>query len=74
MIIRLEHMRQMPLAQGRTGYCSKGARLFAERNGLDWESFCRDGIDEAVLLATGDYQAQQVVEFAHQLEGVDCEG
>lgn len=71
MLITLNHMRQMPLAENRTGYCSKGARLFADRHGLDWEAFCHDGIDESVLLATGDYQAEQVVIFARHLEGAN---
>lgn len=68
MRIYLHHMRQMPLG-GRTGYCARGARAFAEHYGLDWDDFCQHGIEAEVLLATGDYQAEQVVEFARQQEG-----
>jgi len=44
--------------------CSSGARLFWERNGLDWTHFLDHGIPASTLLATGDENAAIVVEVA----------
>ncbi|EDQ2494095.1 YhfG family protein [Salmonella enterica subsp. enterica] len=58
--VTLVHVRQ-------AGYCPQGARLFAQRYGLDFRQFIRDGgIDAAVLLATGDAMAVRLVELARQ--------
>lgn len=68
MKITLQHLRSLPVDSKRSGYCSKGTRLFFQRHELDWDTAKTDGIDEEQLLATGDAQAKAVVEWAHQLE------
>ncbi|EJF5828996.1 hypothetical protein M8W91_002818 [Salmonella enterica] len=60
--VTLVHIRQ-------AGYCPQGARQFAQRYGLDFRQFIRDGfIDAEILLATGDELARRLVEFARQEE------
>lgn len=44
--------------------CSRGARKFFERHGLDWGAFVKSGISAEKLEATGDAMAIQVVEVA----------
>lgn len=44
--------------------CSKGARVFFMRHGLDWQTFLREGLPATVIAATGDAMALQVVEVA----------
>lgn len=69
MKITLQHLRTIPVEGKKAGYCSKGARLFFERHGLDWEKTKREGIDEEILLKTDDAQAIAIVAWAHQMEG-----
>lgn len=45
-------------------FCSKGIRLFFKKYGLDYQEFCRSGINAEVLIATGDSMALQAVEVA----------
>lgn len=65
MIITTKHARSV-MGPSQTGYCAKGMRLFAERHGLDFALFCKHGVDESVLLETGDAMALLVVEEAHR--------
>lgn len=62
MIVTHKHMRCMK-------FCNQGARPFFERHGLDWYDFVQNGIDESILIATGDAMALQVVEYARSVEG-----
>ncbi|MBB5985943.1 hypothetical protein [Sphingobium lignivorans] len=55
MIIRIEDVR-------RTGFCVRGARDWANQNGIDFNRFLRDGIDAAELEATGDAMASRVIQ------------
>lgn len=64
MIITLTHLKSVPIANGRNGYCNKGARPFFERHGLDWNEFRKNGLDEQVFLDTGDAMALRLVEHA----------
>ena len=57
-VIRMEHIR-------KTKMCSEGARRWFKRNNLDWNSFLAEGIEEELLLATGDALAAEVVTVAH---------
>ncbi|USL90025.1 hypothetical protein [Vibrio phage vB_VpaS_CHI] len=57
MVITIEHIRNVH-------FCSKGARYFCERHGLDWNEFIKNGLPEEVVLATGDHMAIEVVEAA----------
>jgi hypothetical protein len=45
--------------------CSQGARSFFNRHNIDWHSFLKNGVDESILLNTGDAMAKQVVEVAN---------
>lgn len=44
--------------------CSRGARAFFERHGLDWQRFLREGVSASELEATGDALAHRVAEVA----------
>lgn len=57
VMVRMEHVRAAKM-------CSRGARAFFVRHGLDWETFIRDGLPADKILATGDAMALQVVEVA----------
>lgn len=52
----------------RARMCSRGARDFFVRHGLDWSAFLREGIDEELLLNTGDPMARAVVQVARERE------
>lgn len=56
-MVTMGHIRQAKM-------CSRGARAFFERHGLDWQAFLREGIDAEKLKATGDFMALQVVKVA----------
>ena len=49
--------------------CSGGARTFFKDNGLDFSDFLKNGIDEEVLLETGDLQAKKVVDYVRKANG-----
>lgn len=49
--------------------CSRGARDFLSRHGIDWSEFIKRGIDAAVIEATGDAMAKKVVEVARERRG-----
>ncbi len=57
----------MPMPGRKNGYCVSGCRLFAEKHSLNWRAFCHEGIDDEVLLATGDAMALKIVEYAREL-------
>ena len=50
------------------GFCVAGTRTFLERNGLDFKSFLKGGLDASELLATGDAMATRVVAHASSKE------
>jgi hypothetical protein len=56
-LITMRHVRQ-------AGMCSKGARMFFRRHGLDWATFVRQGLPAEKIAATGDAMALKVVEVA----------
>lgn len=55
--VRMTHVRQAKM-------CSRGARDFFKRHGLDWNEFLSEGIDAAKLEATGDAMAIEVAKVA----------
>lgn len=55
-------MRHVRAAQ----QCSRGARAFFERHGLDWSAFIAQGIPADTLRATGDAMAIRVAEAAER--------
>lgn len=65
MKITMQHMRQVKGFTAKGGFCARGIRQwFLDRN-LDYFDFLRNGIDEEVLLNSGDPMAIAVVEQAH---------
>lgn len=68
MIVRLEHLALVRGFSTRPGFCRKGARAWFKRYGMDWDGFRHDGIDSAVLTATGDAFALALVAAAEQAE------
>lgn len=55
--ITMEHVRAARM-------CSRGARAFFERHGLDWQRFLAEGLPAEQIEATGDAMALKVVEVA----------
>lgn len=48
--------------------CSKGARDFCQRHGIDWQGFLDNGIPAERLEETGDAMALQLVAYARARE------
>ena len=44
--------------------CSRGARLFLQRHGIEWTTFLNQGVTPEMLEATGDAMAIKVAEVA----------
>ena len=57
VFVRMEHVRTARM-------CSRGARAFFARHGLDWQKFLREGLPAREIAATGDAMALRVVEVA----------
>ena len=55
--VTMRHIRQCKM-------CSRGARSFFERHGLDWSEFLRAGVPAGALEQTGDAMAIQVAAAA----------
>lgn len=53
-------MKDVRAAKG----CSRGARMFCQTHGIDWNSFLKEGIPASVLTATGDAMALNLVKVA----------
>lgn len=61
MIVRLEDMHAVD-------FCNRGAREWFSCHSLSWADFVSHGIEESVLLATGDAMAADVVAAARRRE------
>lgn len=59
LIITIKHARM-------AGYCSQGMRIFAKRHNCSWAKFLKNGVDEKILLSTGDEMAIQIVKKAKE--------
>jgi hypothetical protein len=46
--------------------CSRGARAFCVRHGLDWSELIKNGLDDKLIEATGDAMAIRLVEVARE--------
>lgn len=55
--VKMVHVRQAKM-------CSRGARAFFERHGLDWGTFLEEGLDSDIIEQTGDAMALAVVKVA----------
>ena len=64
LIITLEDMAQVRGFNVRPGLCRSGARAWAARHGLDWDTFRKRGLPASQLLAVGDAFAVATVEQA----------
>lgn len=48
----------------KANMCSRGTRAFFLARGWDFQDFLKNGLDEEILIQTGDAMALQVVEVA----------
>lgn len=64
MKITLADARSFPCST-KYGLCSKGLRSFGDKYNLDWKEFISVGLDDSVLLETGDAMAKKLVEWVH---------
>ena len=55
--VTMRHVRQCKM-------CSRGARAFFDRYGMDWSEFLRAGVPVEALEQTGDAMALQAVAVA----------
>jgi len=46
------------------GYCNRGLREWCAREGLDWPSFVKHGLDAEVLRATNNAMAARAIAHA----------
>ena len=61
VIVRMEHLRLANL-------CSRGARMWFARMGLDYVLFLKEGYPASTLEATGDALALRVCRVAREEE------
>lgn len=57
MIITLADVRTY-----QSRYCSTGIEAFCKKYDIDFNKFLTEGVEEEVLLATGDSMARKIVE------------
>lgn len=68
VIVTVTHLHTVEGWSDRRGFCSRMAREFARRNGLDWAAFVRDGIPASTLEQTGDAMAIHLAAWARRQE------
>lgn len=49
-------------------YCNRGAREFADRHGINWQSFLQQGVDTKELAHIDDAMLARVIEYAERRE------
>ncbi len=57
ILVQMSHIRKARM-------CSRGARSFFVRHGLDWTAFLHEGVPVEQLEATGDAMALKVAKVA----------
>ena len=57
LIVTVAHLRAAKM-------CSRGARVWFEKRGWDWQAFLKNGLPAEQFEATGDAMAIQLVEVA----------
>lgn len=57
IMVTMRHIRQCKM-------CSRGARAFFDRHGIDWNAFLKGGVPAESLEATGDAMAKKVAQAA----------
>jgi len=65
MKITLEHVRNVQGFSKKGGICWRKQREWLVRHGINPRDFLKHGVDEEVLLATGDPVAEAIVRQAH---------
>lgn len=60
--VTMRHVRQCKM-------CSRGARDFFDRHGMDWGEFLKSGLPAEAFEATGDAMALQVAAAAREEQG-----
>ena len=63
VLVYLRHVRQIIRPNGKQ-LCSRGLRGFAERHGLNYDDFARNGIDAEVLEAIDNPFAKKAAKIA----------
>ena len=56
------------------GYCCKGTRALAQRYGIDWDDFIKNGIPASRLLALDNHFATEAVRIAKLRRGGESIG
>lgn len=64
----LAHMRSIEGFGPTPGFCARGGRVWAQRVGLDWSEFLREGIDVERFEAIDDAFAQAFAAHVRQVE------
>lgn len=54
--------------------CSRGARTFCERYGINWSAFLKEGVSSTRLEEIGDYMGLQALEMAKKRIAAQQEG
>lgn len=68
VIVQLHHLSKITGFSVKPGLCRRGTRLWFAENGLDYQSFKKNGIRASELLAVGDAFAVAVVEQVTAME------
>jgi hypothetical protein len=68
VIVTTRHLFTIPGHSHRRGFCRGKSREWCIRQGIDWKSFVRNGIEASVLEATGDGLALALVAWARECE------
>lgn len=70
VVVTIQDMRNIPFGN-KIGYCSRGARIFAQQNNLDMKSFLEKGIPAEKLLSLNDEMANAAVKEAAKRMGIE---
>lgn len=65
-VVTMEHLRSIPGYGPKPGFCTRGARAFFIRYGLNWQQFRHEGLPAEDFLQTGDALALALVAWAKQ--------
>ena len=62
LIVTTTHMHEI-------GYCARGGRRWAERYGLDWSEFVKNGLPVEAFEATGDAMGLRIAQYVREQHG-----
>lgn len=72
LIVTTRDLFTIPGFSTRRGFCRGKSREWAQRQGIDWKAFKRDGIDADTLLATGDGFAIALAQWARKRQAQEA--